>query len=616
MTDASLAADFPNVDRNTWRHLVDKVLKGAPYDRKLIARTLDGLALDALAPRSRDRAAVSSRPGGTPWTVTARVDLPDPAAANVQALDDLEGGASGLALVFDGAASARGFGLRADGLDRALEGIRLDLIETRIEAAPFDPHAATAVMELALRRGLDGGNVHLDAGADPIGDAALRGGFQDSSETISESLAALVRRYLTQGFKGAALRADTRIHHEAGAGAAQELAAGLATAVDYLRALDSRGIGIEDAARRIEFTIAVDADQFETMGKLRAARLLWGALLRELGLTPSPLRIHAETSWRMATRHDPHVNLLRASIAAFAAGAGGADSIAVMPFTQALGLPDGFARRMARNTQAILIEEANAHRVADPGAGAGAVEQFTDALAGKAWDLFRDIERHGGLPETLASGWWQDHVAVVRAQRMKDIASRKAPLTGTSEYPALDEKKVRVLRGRPGQVAEPVAETAFPPLAPHRLSEPYEALRDAAEAHAAHAGTRPAVFLATLGSLAAFTPRASFARNLFAAGGLDSLGGAPYADTEALLAAFSASGARLACLCGTDEAYDEAAAATARALTGAGATVWLAGHLTDPEEMALAGISHTIFAGCDAVAALRVAQAITLGEMP
>lgn len=569
--DPRLAADFPAADEAAWRALAEAALKGALFEKKLFVRTADGLALPALARRATGRAPLTGR--AAPWHAVARMDMPDASAANAQALEDLNNGASGLALVTSGAPTAYGFGLHIaslDDLDRALEDVRLDLIHTRLEAGADAPEKAVLLLELVQKRGLEAPDISL--GLDPLAGAVPSGLFTVPGIRV--------------------LRADGRLAHMAGASATQELAAALATVLAGVRLLGDI-LSAPEALGRIDVTLAADADQFETIAKMRAMRLLWRALARELGAPDVPLHLHAETAWRMLTRRDVHVNLLRNTIAAFAAGIGGADSVTVLPFTQALGLPDGFARRLARNTQTIIVEESNLARVADPAAGSGTVEGFTDALAEGAWNLFCEIERRGGMAEARSSGWWPAEVARVRETRLSGIATRKAPITGVSEFPLLDEKDVAVLAPLP-------AHGGF-----ERLSEPYERLRDAADA----CPVRPKVFLATLGNLAAFTPRASFAQNLFAAGGLGVAGGTAFADAAALAAAFTASGARLACLCGADAVYAEHGAEAARALREAGATVWLAGK---PEAaLAQAGVTGFIFAGCDALKALADAHHIT-----
>ena len=309
----------------------------------------------------------------------------------------------------------------------------------------------------------------------------------------------------------------------------------------------------------------------------------------------------------MTSRRDPWVNLLRATMAVFSAGIGGADSVTALPFTAALGLPDAFARRLARNTQLILLEEANLWRVADPAAGAGGFEALTDALAEQAWELFQEIEREGGLPASLGAGAFQGRIAVTRAERDRSLARRKDALTGVSEFPDLREGDVGVLLPLPA-----TADGAEEPLAlpSRRAAEPFERLRDASDAVLARTGARPKVFLANLGPIAAFTARATFAKNLFEAGGIEAVSNDGFGSHEELAEAFRSSGAALSCLCSSDEIYATQAATAAEALKAAGVRrLYLAGRpgpLQEPLDRA--GVDEYVFAGCDALKALEAAH--------
>ena len=209
------------------------------------------------------------------------------------------------------------------------------------------------------------------------------------------------------------------------------------------------------ARRMIFFRLAADADQFLTIAKFRALRKLFARVEQACGLQPEPIFISAETAWRMMTQRDPWVNVLRTTMAAFAAGLGGADSVTVLPFTAALGLPDAFARRLARNTQLILLEEANLAKVADPAAGSGGLEALTQQLCAAAWSLFQEIEAAGGAYAALESGLIQRKVAATRAERESAVARGRDPLTGTSEFPDIHELPVTVLE--PAPTARPAA---------------------------------------------------------------------------------------------------------------------------------------------------------------
>jgi methylmalonyl-CoA mutase len=361
----------------------------------------------------------------------------------------------------------------------------------------------------------------------------------------------------------------------------------------------------------IAFRLVADADQFLTMAKFRALRLLWARIEDACGFAARPAYVTAQTAWRTMAARDPYVNMLRATVAVTAAGFGGADSIAVLPYTAALGLPDPFARRIARNTALILIEESNLAKVADPAAGSGAIEALTQEIGAAAWGLFQAIERAGGAAAALERGLIQNWVAAVRREREQAAARGFEALTGTTTFPDLAETAPAVLARMGAAMPGEIAGTVVAPLPSRRLAEPFEALRDASDRYLAKTGARPKIFLANLGRFSDFTAPATFAKNLFEAGGIEALANDGFANRDAMIAAFVASGARLACLCGSATAYADQAANAAAALRGAGATrLYLAGR---PGELAppltAAGVSAFVHSGCDVLDILRGAHA-------
>jgi methylmalonyl-CoA mutase len=333
-------------------------------------------------------------------------------------------------------------------------------------------------------------------------------------------------------------------------------------------------------------------------------RKLWSRIEEASALAPKPIFISAETAWRMMTRRDPNVNMLRMTMAVAAAGFGGADAITVLPHTAALGLPDGFARRVARNTQTILLEESNLFRVGDPAAGSGGIEALTFELCEAAWKLFQDIEAAGGLADALQSGFVQQKVAEARASRARNIAIRKDAITGVSEFPNVNEPKEAVLDDKPqsDQLQPSDCARALPRM---RLAEPFEALRDTADAMT----ERPKIFIANLGKPVDFTARTTFARNFFEAGGIAAVPHENIHSPEDAMKSFKASGAKLACICSSDEVYAAQAEGVAKALQDAGAHVYLAGRGGEKEAAyKAAGISGFIYAGCDVIATLKEAH--------
>ncbi len=603
MVELSLARDFPAAEEAAWKALVEEALNGASF-AALKSKTYDGIAVEPLYPRAQETHPIPGRVPGLPWSVMQRIDHADAKTANAQIHDDLNNGANSIALVFEGAIGDHGYALAATGtaISAALDEVYLDAgIAVDLDLGLQSKDAAGLLATLVKARAIPPKSATIRFGLDPLSAIALAGASPLPWKDIAALFAALVSDLASQGFAGPFATADGRVIHAAGGSEAQELAFTLASAVAYLRALEQGGLALDDARGMIYFRLAADQDQFFTIAKFRAIRKLWTRIEEACGLTPRPAFVAAETAWRMMTKRDPHGNIVRGTIAAFGAAAGGADAVTVLPFSAALGLPDAFARRIARNTQVILIEESNIHRVADPAAGSGAIEALTNALAEAAWSLFQDIERQGGAARALETGSIQAAVAKVRAAREANVARRKDTLIGTSDFPDLAENQIEVL-ALPRLAVLPTEQRA---LAPIRLAEPFERLRDKSDLYLAKHGARPKVFLACLGGSADFNARASFAKSLFEAGGIEAVEG----DRANLAKRFTDSGAKLACLCSSDKVYEREAEAAAKALSEAGAKrIYLAGK-PGAHQAALerAGIGSFLHQGCDTLHILSAA---------
>ncbi|MFF6773437.1 methylmalonyl-CoA mutase family protein [Streptomyces sp. NPDC012637] len=586
----SLAAEFPAATHAQWQRLVAGVLSRSGKDVPeteaedalstaledgLRARPLytaaDGVpdaGLPGFAPFVRAGRAEGNTAGG--WDVRQRHRTADSEAV----LTDLENGVTSLWL------AVGPDGVPVEELDRVLRDVYLDLAPIVLEAGAETAAAAGELLSLYERRGVAPEAARGNLGADPLGTEARTGVAYDG-----DGFAATVAlaRLCAESYPGVrALTVDALPYHEAGGSAAQELGCSLATGVAYLRALTGGGLSVEQALGQLEFRYAATADQFLTIAKLRAARRLWARVAEACGAPAAGAQLqHAVTSSVMMTARDPWVNMLRTTVATLAAGVGGAESVTVQPFDHALGLPDAFARRIARNTSTILVEESHLARVIDPAGGSWYVESLTDELAQAGWEFFQEIERSGGQAAALRSGLVGDRLAATWAERSKALAKRREPITGVSEFPFLAEKPVE---------REPAPAGPVGGLPRVRRDEAFEALRARSDAHLAATGARPRVYLAALGPAAAHTARLTFAANLFQAGGIEPVTDGSFAD----------SGATEVCLCSSDALYEERAAAEAAEFRAAGARhVALAGR-----PAAFADADSYVFAGCDAIAVL------------
>ncbi|WP_157961613.1 methylmalonyl-CoA mutase family protein [Acuticoccus kandeliae] len=403
-------------------------MKGAPFDT-LTTHTADGAVLQPLY--SPAEAIYSGREDHRAWDVVQRVD--DDSIAAAQAREDLENGATGLSLVFAGAPGAFGRGLTVNSvaeLDARLDGVLLDLVPISVEAGGRAVEALTLLLALAETRATAPQLIH--AGIDPIG-AFAASGTMPRPETVFPRLARAFTAIADLVPSGTILCADGRIVAEAGATPAEELAFALASAAATMRALDAEGVGPERTLPRFQVALTATVDQFATMAKLRAARRLF-ALLGEACGVAARVHLHATTAARMLSMSDPQTNLLRLTIAAFAAGTGGADSVTVLPFD---GVGSPFARRMSRNIQSLLLEESHVAAIADPGAGSGAIEAYTDAIGEEAWALFQAHEK-AGLIEEIASGALAERVVQSAAAAQDALKAGKATIIGVTRHPPAD----------------------------------------------------------------------------------------------------------------------------------------------------------------------------------
>lgn len=677
----NLTQDFPPVSYDTWREGVEQALKGADFDKKLVTRLYDGIALQPIYTKadfdaagdpsgfpgfpSYQRGATAGGTAAMGWDIRQAFSHPDVKQANKDILTDLERGATSVLLRLDACGKAgldpdHAFGpdlagvdglmiATADDLDSTLAGIMLDICPVALDAGAGAIAAAALMAEVWRKRGCTGEAAMGAFNIDPLGTLAATGQHPQGLDKALRDMAAMAAWTARTHPNVTAVGVNTSDVYNAGATDVLDLGAAMATGVAYLRAMVDAGMSVDDACRQIAFTLSVGTDQFLSIAKLRAARMLWARVAEASGASEDARRMHltVDVSDRVLTQRDPWVNLLRVTVGVFAGAVGGADSITAPAFESPLGLPTGFGRRIARNTQIILAEESHLGRIIDPAGGSWYVETLTRQVAERAWAEFQAIEAAGGMAEALTSGKLREMVDTAWAGRRKAIAKRKDALTGINEFPNLAEKPVEVqtpdipalqkgavarlrtyARTASGDTPEALAEAAKTAtlgaltqalggepttarrLPIHRLAEDWEALRDASDMMLVTEGKRPTVFLANMGRVAQHTARATYARNFFEAGGLEAISNNGFADAAEAAKAFTESGATIAVLCGSDDQYAEQAAAFVAALKAAGASrVYMAGRPGEQKAaFDAAGTDEYIFVGCDALDILRHAH--------
>jgi methylmalonyl-CoA mutase len=613
---------FPAPSFAEWKQEVEKSLKGKPFE-KLYSATYENITIQPIYTRhDAEKLAYTeqypgfanyvrgTRPNGymkEPWKVSQEISASSPSEWNEIVKHDLEKGQTEIHIVLD----RLGFPVTSlDDIEAMFSDISLDKYSLRVDAG------AQSLSFLALFAAyLQQRQIPFDAargtiGMDPIGALAETGTLSASLASLYDVMAAVTKwaKENMPDIKTVIARGEP--YHNGGANAVQELAFAFATAVEYIRACLDRGVAIDDIAPRIQFSFSVGSNFFMEIAKLRAARLIWSNIAKAFGGSASSQKIamHARTSYFTKTVYDPYVNMLRAAAEAFAATVGGTDSLHVSPFDEAIRPADEFSRRIARNTQLILLEEAHIANVIDPAGGSYYVETLTAQVAEETWKLFQQIEAKGGIVQALADGFVQEQVEAVAKKRQKNVETRKEKIVGTNFYANLAEEPLEKIRESQAQRSsssiideEHVAalqagfanqqwiETAVDmalrrataqeieaalkteeasihvkPVTQWRLAEPFERLRQASETYLEKYGKRPTVYLINIGTIPNYKARADFITGFFEAGGMavEKSEGVHSAE-EAVSEAINAGGTHYV-ICGSDESYADIVPAIAK----------------------------------------------------
>ena len=691
--------EFPPTPYEEWRKAVDKALKGAPFEKRLITKTYENIDLQPMY-RQEDIEGLphlDGLPGFAPylrgatplgyvahsWDIAQEMPYATPAAFNEALHADLTRGQNAVNLVLDRPTLA---GVDADqaeaddvgrgglsissvaDLAQALDGVDLETTPLFIQASTSALTFTGLLAALVQQQGKSLTKVRGAIGMDPLGQLARDGRLPRDLDGIYEVMAKLTAWATAHAPQLQTITVQGSPYHNGGASTTQELAFALATAVEYLRALQARGLSVDEAAPRFRFSLSIGSNFFIEIARLRAARLLWTKIIQAFGggEAAQKMSLHARTSAWNQTVYDPHVNLLRATTEAFSSAVGGCDSLHISPFDELLRVPDEFSRRVARNTHTVLREESHITRTVDPAGGSWYVENLTDAVARKTWEIFQEVEKLGGMAKALEAGWPQAQIADTAAKRAANIAKRKDIFVGTNMYPNLKETRIEpapvdawavqserttalkqyrasantaskqtaldtlaqggevvasaiqaALAGATlGEIAQAARTTAKPgPTATavhaHRGAQAFEALRQAAESYIARTGQRPVVFLATMGPLTQHKARADFATAFLGVGGFETIYPAGFSTPDAAAEAALGSGAKAVVICSTDPTYPEIVPSLVEKLKKASPdlTVLLAGYPADQvEAFKAAGVDDFIHLAANCQALLSTLQ--------
>lgn len=442
---------FAPIDRSLW---LQGARQGALASSVPVSPSYADLQFEQLRQNGTEEGKIAHPGAG--WTIVQRIDDTDARRANHQAQEDIAEGATGLAIVFEGAPNAFGYGLPAkpEALAAALHNIPLGRVYLRIDVHPAARASVDWLIELMRRRKADPESISLSFGIDPAANFAGTGALHMSIEALHASMPQSLAHFFAMGIPAVLLEADGRVIHNAGGSEAQELGVMIASAVSHLRMFQEARQPLIYAAPHIGFALSIDQNQFQSVAKLNALRRLWTKVQEICAVAPTPAKVHAETSYRMLSAHDVETNILRNSLATFAAAAGGADTLSVLPHTLAHGLPEHRARRLARNAQLVLAQETHLSFLGNPSASTEDLDILTASLCASAWDEFRQIEAEGGILASLAAGHIQRRVAEARTQRIKHLRAAPSQLIGGSTATSEDMPEIAVLHSSRQPVSE------------------------------------------------------------------------------------------------------------------------------------------------------------------
>jgi methylmalonyl-CoA mutase len=471
----TLLSEFPSATPEQWRAAAEALLKGAPFEKKLITPTHEGIALQPIygpesvaglafqsefpgaGSRLRGERASGNLIGG--WEISQELPLPTPAEFNEAALHGLKCGQTELNIPLDlatmagrdpdgaapGEVGACGLSLsNIQDMERAFDGIELGMISVYLRVGASALPASALFLALARKRNIELKELRGCIEVDPLGMLAWGGDLPVSLDLAYQEMASLTQFAIDKAPNLQTVAVQGHAYHNAGASATQELACVLATGIEYLRELQMRGIGINESSGRVRFALSAGSNFFMEVAKFRAARQVWAQAVRAMGGNEEAqkMHLHVRTSTFNKTLLDPHTNMLRTTTEAFSAVVGGCDGLHVGPFDEVIRPPDEFSRRIARNTQTILAEECDLNRVIDPAGGSWFVEKLTNEVAQGAWAIFQKIEGRGGMEKALAAGVPQGKITETASKRDAMLAKRRSILVGTNQFPNGREKTI------------------------------------------------------------------------------------------------------------------------------------------------------------------------------
>lgn len=588
MEDNKLFSEFPPVSTEKWEEVINKDLKGADYEKKLVWKTIEGFNVKPYY-RAEDLEGLEyldSNPAQAPytrgkhadnnvWDIRQDINADTLEEANKLAIEALERGANSLGFC----------ACKAD----SVESMKVLLKDIHLEACKINFTCSKNMLEtlkifaqVVKENGFNAENVYGSCNFDIYGHALLHGEFRNGEENCYKEAKELIEFAKANLPKFRVLTVNGRHIHNAGSNIVQELGYTLSAANDLMAHLTDMGMQVCDVAPQMVFNFATGSNYFMEIAKIRAARLLWSKIIEQYNPCCDccyKVFINATSSIWNKSIYDPYVNMLRTTTETMSAAIAGADSITTNPFDIAYKGSDSFGYRIGRNQQLLLKEESYMDKIVDPAAGSYYIENLTNSIAQHAWELFISVETKGGFAKAIREGSVQAEIERMAQQRDMDIATRKTTILGTNQYPNLLETMTDKIQKESAYCGGKCCcgGTEVKKLREYRGAEAFEQLRLATE----KAGRRPKVFLLTYGNLAMRKARSGFATNFFGVAGYEIIDNVGFKSAEEGVEAALKAQADIVVMCSSDDEYAEICEATCKGLKGKVQSIVLAGYPKD-----------------------------------
>ncbi|MDR1181351.1 MAG: methylmalonyl-CoA mutase family protein [Bacteroidales bacterium] len=567
--DEKLFSEFPPVNTAQWEAAINIDLKGADYDRKLKWKTDENFVvkpyyrmedIDDLAYLTSS--AVGEYPfvrGGKTrdnnWNIVQNITEKNPQKANEIALDSLRKGANAIGFDVSEISDMKTLSLLLKDIDLLKVSVRFYHAASYVELAKW-------FVAFLGASSFDGKAIHGAFAFDPVSDLLLHNKFRKTQKEDLEEILQLHRIIGNVCPNFQYITVNGWLLHNCGASIHQELGYVLAAANEYLSFATDNGIKIDELLPKTGFELAISSNYFMEIAKLRAVRLLWATIATQYNpqnKDKMKMNIFSKSSLWNKTIYDPYVNMLRITTEGMSAAIGGADEIELENFDTTYKESDDFSRRIARNTQILLKEEAFFEKIIDPAAGSYYIENLTDSIAEQAWTLFIDMEKQGGIISAALEGKVKEAIKESCLKRDMDIATRKTVFVGTNQYPNTTEMML-------DKVNIDLSGKKYEGLQPYRGAAPFEKLRLDTEKWAKTTGKRPVVFLLKTGNVAMRQARAGFITNFFGCAGYEIIDGQPFDSEQEGVATAISYQANIVAICSSDEEYTTIAPTIAKEL--------------------------------------------------